>query len=186
MSKKTEPKTLVVNLFAGPGAGKSTLAAGLFAQLKLAGVSAELVTEYAKEKTRRQETTTLFHQPYVTVKQWFRQCAADGQVQVIVTDSPILLGLIYRGRGCTPSFDRYVLELFHEFWNYNVFVVRDPKDAYSGDGRNQTPDEAKLKDRQLRHLLEEYGVRHRILQARGEETIAALTGQVLAELGMVS
>lgn len=42
---------LIVNLFGAPGAGKSTLAAYVFAKLKMAGVNAELVTEFAKDKT---------------------------------------------------------------------------------------------------------------------------------------
>ena len=41
---------LVVNLFGVPGAGKSTGAAYIFSQLKMAGVNAELITEFAKDK----------------------------------------------------------------------------------------------------------------------------------------
>ena len=43
-------KPLVVNLFAGPGTGKSTVAAQIFAHLKWQGFSCELVTEFAKER----------------------------------------------------------------------------------------------------------------------------------------
>ena len=42
--------TLVVNLFAGPGAGKSTGAAYIFSMLKMAGIDTEYVNEYAKDK----------------------------------------------------------------------------------------------------------------------------------------
>lgn len=41
---------LIINLFGAPGAGKSTGAAYVFSQLKAAGVNAELVTEFAKER----------------------------------------------------------------------------------------------------------------------------------------
>ena len=41
---------IVVNLFGAPGAGKSTGAAYIFAMLKMAGINAELVTEFAKDK----------------------------------------------------------------------------------------------------------------------------------------
>ena len=40
--------TLLVNLYAGPGAGKSTGAAYIFAKLKMAGIDCEYVSEYAK------------------------------------------------------------------------------------------------------------------------------------------
>ena len=43
-------KTVVINLFGGPGCGKSTIAAELFAILKKQGYEVELVTEYAKDK----------------------------------------------------------------------------------------------------------------------------------------
>lgn len=42
-------KTLVVNLFAGPGAGKTTCAWEIAAELKKLGVHTEYVPEYAKE-----------------------------------------------------------------------------------------------------------------------------------------
>ena len=42
--------TLIVNFFGPPGSGKSTAAAYVFSKLKMAGVNAEIVTEYAKDK----------------------------------------------------------------------------------------------------------------------------------------
>lgn len=42
--------TLLVTLSGAPGAGKSTGAAYIFAMLKMQGINAELVTEYAKDK----------------------------------------------------------------------------------------------------------------------------------------
>ena len=41
---------IIVNLFGVPGAGKSTGAAYIFSQLKMKGINAELITEFAKEK----------------------------------------------------------------------------------------------------------------------------------------
>ena len=40
---------LVINLFGAPGAGKSTGAAYIFSLLKMYGINAELITEYAKD-----------------------------------------------------------------------------------------------------------------------------------------
>lgn len=46
----TENKnTLIVNLVAGPGTGKSTTMAGVFYKLKSLGIDCEMVTEFAKE-----------------------------------------------------------------------------------------------------------------------------------------
>jgi hypothetical protein len=51
----------VINLWAGPGAGKSTTAAGLFL-MKLTGRRVELVTEYAKEVVYDQDPTRIKNQ----------------------------------------------------------------------------------------------------------------------------
>ena len=39
----------VINIFGGPGTGKSVTAAKLFAELKIQNKNCELITEYAKE-----------------------------------------------------------------------------------------------------------------------------------------
>lgn len=41
---------ILINLFGAPGTGKSTGAAYIFSQLKMKGINAELVTEFAKDK----------------------------------------------------------------------------------------------------------------------------------------
>ena len=41
---------LVINLFGGPGCGKSTIAALLFGKLKQNGINCEMALEYAKDK----------------------------------------------------------------------------------------------------------------------------------------
>jgi hypothetical protein len=43
-------KTILVNLYAGPGTGKSTMAANVFSELKWMGVNCELALEFAKTK----------------------------------------------------------------------------------------------------------------------------------------
>lgn len=52
-------KPIVVSLYAGPGAGKSTLAAYTFSKLKMLGVNCELVTEFAKDKVWEKNNTAL-------------------------------------------------------------------------------------------------------------------------------
>jgi hypothetical protein len=60
--------TLLVNLYAGPGAGKSTGAAYIFAKLKMAGVDCEYVSEYAKDRVWQEDQFPLKHcQLYVPV-----------------------------------------------------------------------------------------------------------------------
>ena len=63
---------IVVNLFAGPGSGKSTTCAGVFSKLKLAGVNCEMALEYAKDKVWENSLDVLDDQIYVFGKQLHR------------------------------------------------------------------------------------------------------------------
>ena len=57
--------TLVVNLFGVPGAGKSTGAAYIFSCIKMAGINAELITEYAKDKVWERNDEAFRNQAYI-------------------------------------------------------------------------------------------------------------------------
>ena len=56
---------LIVSLCGQPGVGKSTGSAYVFSKLKMAGVNAELVTEFAKDKVRERNEKALKNQAYV-------------------------------------------------------------------------------------------------------------------------
>ena len=86
---------LVVNLFGAPGAGKSTGAAYIFSRLKLAGINAELVTEFAKDKVWEESKAVFQNQAYIFGKQYFRISRVQDKVDVVITDSPILLSPFY-------------------------------------------------------------------------------------------
>ena len=75
--------TLIVNLFAGPGAGKSTAAAYIFSKLKMAGINAEYVTEFAKDKTWEENQKVLNCQFYISGKQAFRLARVYAPVSVL-------------------------------------------------------------------------------------------------------
>ena len=62
---------ILVNLYGAPGAGKSSGAAYIFSKLKMAGVNAELVTEFAKDKVYEQSKKVFENQAYIFGKQYF-------------------------------------------------------------------------------------------------------------------
>ena len=70
---------LIINLFGAPGAGKSTGAAYVFSQLKAAGVNAELVTEFAKDKVWEGTKAVFENQAYIFGKQYFRISRLEGK-----------------------------------------------------------------------------------------------------------
>lgn len=137
---------IVVNLFAGPGAGKSSLAAMIFAELKQKGVTAELVTEFAKDCVWEGRNGPLKCQPYVFGEQLWRMERLRGRgVEVLVTDSPLLLSTIYARE--TPGADAFaeVVRAWHDtFTNFNVRVIRSA--SYDTRGRLETAEEAAALD----------------------------------------
>ena len=86
---------LIVNLYGAPGAGKSTGAAYVFSQLKMRGINAELVTEFAKDKVWEESKAVFQNQAYIFGKQYFRISRVQDKVDVVITDSPILLSPFY-------------------------------------------------------------------------------------------
>lgn len=141
----------VVNLFAGPGAGKSTTAAGLFHLMKLEGMSVELVTEYAKEMTWEKRHNILTDQLYILAKQHRRVSRLRGEVDYVVTDSPFLVGILYRREDYSETLDRLVVELWNRYENVNFFLERVKE--YVPVGRNQSEDEARRIDVTTKELL---------------------------------
>lgn len=139
---------LVVNLFSGPGAGKSTLAAATFAELKKRGITAELAGEFAKDCAWEGRTFPLTVQPYVFGEQLMRLKRLEhGGVEVAVCDSPLLLSKIYAPEGTPWQFGEAVGACHEDFWNLNVWVTRSA--GYDPKGRFQTEEEAKAVDEAL-------------------------------------
>lgn len=143
---------IVINLFAGPGAGKSTTAAGIFYKMKMAGVNCEYVHEEAKEFTWEKRHMTLGCQPYIFAKQMRNIWRLQGQVDIAITDSPILLSHIYVKDGEWPdSFFSAITDIFNQFTNVNFFLRR--KKTYNPVGRNQTFEESLEIDQKILDLL---------------------------------
>jgi len=150
-------KTFIVNFFAGPGAGKSTMAAGLFNKMKEYNWNVEYVQEFAKQLTWEKNFAALHHQPYVTGTQMYLQNMLLGQVDAVITDSPIIIGLMYLnskelgGIKAAVPFFKFVVESFKSQNNINFFIERSK--VYNPIGRSQTEDEAKVIDDKLKNFL---------------------------------
>lgn len=148
----TKPK--VINFYGGPGSGKSTTAAATFAELKYRGINSELIQEYAKDATWEKRGEKVFAaQDYIFGKQHFRIARVADQVRFTVTDSPILLSLVYTPDNFgLPSFHRVVKEAYSLYDNLDIFLVRNK--VYEPAGRNQTEAEARILDDRIRTVLD--------------------------------
>lgn len=115
---------IVINLFAGPSAGKSTISCGLFYKLKRDHkYKVEYVYEYAKELYYAKENLSGFGpQLKVLAHQFERINNLKGEVDIAIVDSPLLLSSIYYNN--LDSFNRLVLDAFNKFNNINFFLER--------------------------------------------------------------
>lgn len=141
---------IVVNLFAGPGSGKSSLGAGVFFNLKMAGINCEMALEYAKDKVWEESFKVLNNQIYVFGKMHHKINRLKDQVDVIITDSPLLLCSLY-AKDTEFTLKRLIKEEFDKFYNFNYFIERKKK--YNPKGRMQTLKEAIELDKKLLKLL---------------------------------
>ena len=147
---------LVVNLFGGPGTGKSTLAAALFSNLKIKGVNAELVTEFAKDLVWSERNKELQDQVYILGKMYHKLWRLKDKVDVVVIDSPLPL-CVYYDQGKTPGMDEFVVSLFNQFTNINILLERNF--PYQQEGRYQDEEGAVKVHNDIYKLLDELDIK---------------------------
>lgn len=156
--------TKVINFFAGPGAGKTTLSAELFGYMKRQRYNVEYVPEFAKELTWDKDFETLNDQLYVTIVQHHRLYRLLNQVDYIITDCPLLLGIYYMGEGnkkfqyqhyWKSTFNNFIQDVFSLYDNINFFVDRGER-QYIQAGRNESENKSKEIDNDILTILQDY------------------------------
>ena len=162
VTKNAEPitkQTVVVNCFAGPGAGKTTCAWEIASELKKRGIEAEYVGEYAKELVWDGNTElldgSLKSQQHLYDVQNHRVQRLLGKVDVIVTDSPAIIGAMYL-KEPNIEFEQKVIVDFNKQHNFNLFINRG--DTFQQAGRVHNLEESKTIDNNIKSFLEKYNI----------------------------
>ena len=153
-------QTYVINLYGGPGCGKSTVAAGLFYELKCKGIECEMTGEYAKDKTWDENPEVLNNQPFIFGQQLHRIWRLNNKVQFIICDSPLLLSIIY-SKEHSDLFERLVIEQYNKYTNINFVLDRNVK--YNVIGRNETEEEAIKLDNSLIDVMNKYNINYTLV-----------------------
>ena len=148
-------KLLVVNLYGVPSAGKSTGASFVFSMLKMCGVNAELVTEFAKDKVWENNEEVFRNQAYIFGKQLFKITRCEEKVEVIVTDSPIMLSAFYN-KDMPKCFEETVKEIATRY--NSVDFLLDRVKPYNPVGRHQTEEESDALLPRMIDMLDKFGV----------------------------
>jgi len=152
--------TKIINLFGGPGIGKSTQAAGLYYLMKRNNMSVELTSEFPKVIAWEKNHSAIRDQLYITANQHRNISRLYGQVEYIIIDSPIIFGLVYKGKYgegypenlYEDSFDKFVIDMFKKYDNINILLHRNDA-GYQKDGRFQDLEESKRVDKELKELM---------------------------------
>lgn len=153
-----------INLFGGPGTGKSTNASGLFFLMKLMEYEVELVTEYAKYLVWSERVKMFQEQPYIFAKQNHKLEILRGKVDWAITDSPLILSSIFGKKfGYSQAFCDVVMEQFDGYDNVNIFLNRTG--VYQPNGRNESEAEAIELDRLIKETIIARGMTYYELDA---------------------
>jgi hypothetical protein len=124
--------------------------ASVFASLKWSGVNAEMAPEFAKDLVWEERHVALDNQYYIFGKQLHRIQRLAEKVDVVITDSPLPLSIIYSPEA-PEGFHEAVWHEFNQFRNLNVFLIR--RKPYHQEGRYHNFDEAVTLDDKIMALL---------------------------------
>lgn len=150
---------IVVNLFGVPSAGKSTGASYIFSQLKLNGVNAELITEFAKDKVWENNIEVFKNQAYLFGKQSYKMSRCKDKVDVLVTDSPLPLSIFYnKDIVLGEDFNKTVMNVFNSYNNLNYLLLRVK--PYNPIGRHQTEEESDELKQPMVNLLHDRNIKY--------------------------
>ena len=170
-----ERRTRVINLISGPGAGKTSVSAYLFYNLKIRGYCVEYVSEVAKQLVWTRDFETLNNQHYVSTQQYKLLKSLVGLVDFIITDGPLTGGLYYNrfNQDNTSNIDKTeqsILKWISEFDNINIFLDRGSI-PYEKEGRYQEETEAKQIDTVLQLLMNKNSIPFAIFPSIDPEKI---------------
>lgn len=159
-SNVSDKHTIVINAFAGPGAGKTTSCLEVAEKLKKQGFVTEYVQEYAKELVYDNNFIMLDghyeHQFAILNEQMKRINRLYGKVDFIVTDSPILLNNTYlnedKNTEVYSAYSDSVNKLYGLYNNFNYFVERDTS-VFEKEGRIHNLEQSIAIDNELKNML---------------------------------
>ncbi len=169
--------TSVINLYGGPGVGKSTIAAKVFALLKESQHNAEIVTEVVKQWAWEERKPVDLDQFYFFGKQSRREHSLFGKVDLLVTDAPVLLTAYYAqvfGTAQQAALFRSMLITYLEMCrekghrHEHFFILRTK--PYDQRGRFQDEVGARQIDEDLRRYIKEIGIKP--IEVPGDEQCA--------------
>ena len=168
----------IINLFGGPGVGKSSIAAGITYKLKKNHINCDQPYEFPKLLAWDENHSAIQDQLYVLANQHRGIVKSYGKVDYIVLDSPILLSLTYRNYYKSseyPSslygetFDKMVLDVFNQYDNINI-VLKRAEGNHNNEERYQNLEQSKELDNVIENSLMDNNIPYHTIQV-GENSV---------------
>lgn len=173
---------LVVDIYGSPGSGKSTLAAYVFSKLKMLNARCELVTEFAKDLVWDERHKALQNQAYVFGSQFYKLSRLEGEVDVAIVDSPLLLSILYnKCNKLTSYFDKVVSQVAMSYDCLSYFLPVVGAEQYEDVGRIHNEGESKALSCEMIMLLNSYNVKYKVL-GHNEESMMSVVDDVMKRL----
>lgn len=170
--------TIYVNLFGGPGTGKSTLCSLIFSDLKIRGIEVEMVLEYAKDLVWEENYKKLSNQIYVFARQHHGLYRLNGKVNVVITDSPLINSIVY-DRTNNKNLHTLIISEFNKMETLNYYIQRHFE--YNCNGRYQDECEAKLVDIEYKKVLDENSIDYKSI-IPGMQNVSIIVEEILKKI----
>lgn len=168
----------IINLFGGPGIGKSSIASGLTYKLKKKHITCDNPYEFPKQLAWDENHLAIRDQLYVLANQHRGIVKSFDKVDYIILDSPILLSLVYRSvySGIEypatlygESFDKMVLDIHNQYDSLNV-VLKRTLGGYNDKERYQSLEESKQLDEAIENTLLKNDISYHLVEV-GDKTV---------------
>lgn len=158
----------VINIFAGPGSGKSTTAVTLFSKLKKMNKRVEYVSEFAKDLTYEKSFSTLDDYLYIFAQQHHMLHRLKDQVDFAICDGSFLLGYVFYNTKSIYDeklFKQMLLDVFNKYDNLNYFLKRK-NIVYQEYGRSESLQEAINLDNRILNMLQNENIDYKTLETK--------------------
>lgn len=137
-----------------------------------------MAREIAKQKVWTGQLKSLQDQDYITALQRQEITVLVDQVDVVICDSPLLLGCIYAPADYPPSFHEFTKWTWDQFDNLNFYVERTK--PFDPNGRKHNELESLAIGNNILNLLEKYMIPYHVIQSDSVDTATEIVLQHLA------
>ena len=158
--------TVIINILGGPGVGKTTIANELFVNLKKMGKDVEVVSEFAKELVWEKRNEAFDDRLYMHGEQNHRLMMMNGELDYIITDSPLILTAIYNDYYLKDKFPKEYNDMINnvtiqtfKLYNNKTYLIKRNVE-YENNGRRESEKQANDIDEKIISYLKENNIEY--------------------------